>query len=206
MLIGIDISHHNRYMKNKADLKTLDFVLMKATEGKKFKDPAMKEFISSLDKDQLRGFYHYGRPELGNTPESEAFHFIDTVKPYLNGRSILALDIEGAALNFQDLDNWCCVWMQVVFLSTGVLPMLYCSVAECKRFSGVRALSCGLWAAKWSKNKPTQKQMQPWDFWAIWQYTNQNIFSGVRTDADLFNGSREQFLKYAEIKDDGTTV
>ena len=32
-------------------------------------------------------------------------------------------------------------------------------------------------------------------------YTNKEIFSGVRIDMDYFNGSREQFLKYAKVDD-----
>lgn len=201
MLIGIDISHHNQHMKNLKDLQALDFVIMKASEGVRFRDPAMKKYINALGNDQLRGFYHFIRPDLGNEPEAEAFYFIDTIRDYINGKTILALDVEAGALAVPDLDRWCCTWAQIVELSTGVLPMIYCSVAECKRFTGLRELSCGLWAAKWSKNKPTANQMSPWEFWAIWQYTSDNVFSGVRTDADLFNGTREQWLKYAKVAD-----
>lgn len=201
MLIGIDISHHNQNMKDLNDLKTLDFVIMKASEGVRFRDPAMRKYIDFLLPQQLRGFYHFARPDLRTDPEAEAFHFIETIRPFLNGCAILALDVEAAALSVPNLDNWCCQWMQIVELSTGICPLLYCSIAETKRFSGVAALGCGLWAAKWSQSKPTKKQMDPWDFWAIWQYTDSNIFSGVRTDVDLFNGSREQFLKYAAVSE-----
>ena len=201
MLIGIDISHHNQNMKNLDDLKTLDFVIMKASEGVRFRDPAMKKYIDSLTPQQLRGFYHFARPDINKDAEAEALYFVDTIKRYIDGKTILALDVEGSALKVPNLDAWCCVWAQVVEMATGVLPMIYCSVSECKRFTGVRELSCGLWAAKWGQNKPTAKQMAPWDFWAIWQYTSDNIFSGVRTDADLFNGTKEQWLKYAAVTD-----
>ena len=136
-----------------------------------------------------------------NDPGAEAFHFLNTVRPYLNGRAILALDIEAAALNYPGIDAWACVWMQTVHLSSGIRPMLYCSVSECRRFTGVRELGCGLWAAKWGQNKPTKKQMNPWDFWAIWQYTSEATFSGVRIDMDYFNGTAEQYLKYCEVID-----
>ena len=198
-LIGLDISHHNKNMKDLHDLNLLNFVIMKATEGVKFKDPAMKTYLSILDPLMLRGFYHFCRADLGNAPEDEAMHFINTIGKNIDGKTILALDVEAGALKVPNIDGWCSIWMQVVEMATGIKPMIYTSQAECKRFQGVHDLGCGLWVAKWSKNAPTQKQISPWDFYAIWQYTSDNIFSGVRTDADIFNGSREQWLKYAEV-------
>ena len=44
MLKGIDISHHNKNMKNKEDLKQFDFVFMKASEGKGFKDYSINQY------------------------------------------------------------------------------------------------------------------------------------------------------------------
>lgn len=200
MLKGIDISHHNYHMVNYDDLNTLDFVIMKATEGIKFRDSAMIKYLSFLNPFMLRGFYHFARPDLGNAPEAEAYHFINYVKKYINGRTILALDVEAEALKVKDLDAWVCIWCQVVEMETGVKPLIYCSAAECKRFKGAADLGCGLWVAKWSDKKPTEKQIAPWPFWAIWQYSSQGIFSCVRTDLDYFNGSEDQFLKYAEVK------
>ena len=201
-LIGLDISHHNYKMKNLNDLNTLDFVIMKASEGVKFKDPKLKNYLSILSPYMLRGFYHFCRADQGNDPEDEAQHFINTIGKNIDGKTILALDVEAGALKVPNIDGWCCIWMQYVELITGIKPMIYTSAAECKHFPGVRELSCGLWVAKWSKNKPTEKQISPWPFWAIWQYTSDNIFSGVRTDADMFNGSREQWLKYSEVNFD----
>lgn len=198
MLQGIDISHHNQNMKNLQDLNSLDFVIMKATEGIRFKDPALQRFCGALNKDHLRGFYHFARPDLGNDPEDEALHFLKTVHPYLNGLSVLALDVEAGALNVKNIDMWCSMWMQIVEIETGILPMIYTSISETKKFSGVADLGCGLWAAKWGK-KPTAKQLEPWKFYAIWQYTSSGSFSGVRVDEDIFNGNRDQFIKYCGV-------
>ena len=195
MLNGIDISHHNFYMKNLQDLNILDFVIMKATEGVRYRDNKMPTYMNVLRPDMLYGFYHFARPDLGNDPEDEALHFISYVKKYISNRSILALDVEAGALSVPNLDAWCAVWAQVVDVETGILPMIYISTSECKKLKATADLGCGLWAAKWG-NKPTEKQIKPWDFWAIWQHTNNNIFSGVRVDADQFNGTREQYMKY----------
>ena len=199
MLNGIDISHHNSNMSNPHDINLVDFVIMKATEGIRFKDPKMDFYMRILDKEKLYGFYHFARPDLGNDPEDEAQHFVNTVRKYISDRSILALDVEANALNCGNLDAWCSIFAQVVDVETGILPMIYCSQAECKRFPATAALGCGLWVAKWSKNKPTQKQIDPWSFWAIWQWSSSGNFSGVRCDCDIFNGTREQFMKYCKV-------
>lgn len=200
MLNGIDISHHNFYMQDLHALNQMDFVIMKATEGIRFRDPKMPVYMNVLDENMLYGFYHFARPDLGNDPEDEAFHFVNTVRRYISNRSILALDVEADALNVGNLDGWCATWAQVVDIETGILPMIYMSTSTCKKLPATAALGCGLWAAKWG-NKPTKKQIEPWEFWAIWQFTNQGNFSGQRVDLDVFNGTREQYMKYCKVED-----
>lgn len=198
MLNGIDISHHNSNMKDLSDLNQVDFVIMKATEGVRFRDPKMNTYLNFLTPDKLYGFYHFARPDLGNDPEDEAQHFIKYIRPHISDRSILALDVEAGALKVPNLDAWCSVWAQVVDVETGILPMIYISAAETKKLPATAALGCGLWIAKWGP-KPTKKQLGPWDFWAIWQWSNSGNFSGVRTDCDFFNGTREQYIKYCKV-------
>ena len=198
MLNGIDISHHNFYMKNLQDLNLLDFVIMKATEGIRFKDNKLPVYMNVLRNDMLYGFYHFARPDLGNDPEDEALHFVSHINKYISDRSILALDVEAGALSVKNLDAWCSTWEQVVDIETGILPMIYISTSETKKLKATAALGCGLWAAKWGK-KPTAKQIEPWEFWALWQFSNEGNFSGQRVDLDIFNGTREQYMKYCKV-------
>ena len=198
MLNGIDISHHNFYMKNLQDLNLLDFVIMKATEGIRFRDNNLPVYMNVLRNDILYGFYHFARPDLGNDPEDEALHFVSYINKYISDRSILALDVEAGALSVKNLDAWCSTWAQVVDIETGILPMIYISTSETKKLKATAALGCGLWAAKWGK-KPTAKQIEPWDFWALWQFSNEGNFSGQRVDLDVFNGTREQYMKYCKV-------
>lgn len=198
MLNGIDISHHNFNMWNPSDLNQMDFIIMKATEGVRFKDNKLPIYMNVLNADKLYGFYHFARPDLGNDPEDEAEHFVSYIRKYISDRSILALDVEAAALNAPNLDRWCATWAQIVDIETGILPMIYTSAAETKRFPSVASLGCGLWVAKWGR-KPTAKQIEPWPFWAIWQFSNSGNFSGVRCDLDVFNGTREQYMKYCKV-------
>lgn len=200
MLKGIDISRHNRNMKNPADMNNLDFVIMKASEGATYRDASIMFYNSVLDTDKLKGFYHFGRPDNGNSAKSEASNFVSSVLKYIDDKTILALDLEDKALNVPCLDSWALEFAKYVYSATGKKIMIYCSLAEVYRFKKCAEFDCGLWVAKWSHLKPTKKQIKPFEVFAIWQDTNRYKFSGQLVDHDLFNGSREQFLKYSEVK------
>lgn len=196
MLTGIDISRHNRNMKNVNDLNKLDFIIMKATEGATYKDSSLGYYFQHLDPEMLKGFYHYARPENGNSARAEASNFVTSILKYVDDKSIVALDVEGSALFYSNLDKWVLEWCEYVYNALGIKPLIYCSIAECGRFKKAAKFDCGLWVAKWSKIKPSKTRLKPWEFFAIWQDTNKYVFSGVVCDRDKFNGSREQFLKY----------
>ena len=205
MLSGIDISHHNKNMKDPEAILKYDFVIMKASEGRGYRDPYYRNYMdiirSSANK-PLIGFYHFARPEINSDAIEEAKNFIDAVKPYLNDKPLLALDVEARALEVPLLGDWCYIWCYCVEKVTGVKPLIYCSAAETKRFKKCSEYGCGLWVAKWA-DRISKKDIKPWEFWAIWQNSASYILSGVRVDTDVFNGTKEQFLKYAEGLADG---
>ena len=201
MLYGIDISHHNQYMKDLSDILKYDFIIMKASEGMGFRDGAIKKYMDIIGSgDKPIGFYHYARPEINMDPNVEARNFIQAIKPYLMYKPLLALDVEGRSLDVPLLDGWCKAFCEYVYDMISVKPLIYCSSAETKRFPRCEDFGCGLWVAKWGK-KPTKKDIAPWSFWAIWQDDNKQILSGVRVDTDIFNGTVEQFRKYGEVDD-----
>lgn len=194
-LNGIDISHHNQNMKDKHDINAYDFVIMKATEGKSYRDKSLPVWLAHLNDDTLKGLYHFARPDLGNSPIDEAENFLRYTEYMLDGQTLIALDVEGHALLQKNVDEWCAVWCEYVYNKTGIKPLIYTGHAFLKKFKKCAAYGCGLWLAKWGL-KP--KEVKPWEFYAIWQYTSKGIVSGVRCDLNYFNGSREQFLKYCE--------
>lgn len=197
MIKGIDISHHNKNMKDPYAINKYDFVIMKASEGRNYRDPALSYYMMHLDPDHLKGFYHYARPEINLDPRAEASNFVTSILKYVDDKSIVALDVEGAALDVKMLDAWCKCWCEYVYNALGKIPLIYTSEAYTKLFDKTASYGCGLWCAKWSNNKP--KKIKPWEFFAIWQKTNNEIVSGVRCDLDYFNGTKEQFLKYCEV-------
>ena len=195
-LIGIDVSHHNSKMKDLRAINDLDFVIMKASEGKSYRDRSLPVWLAHMDDDMLKGFYHFCRADNGNTPVEEADNFLGWIEYALDGSALIALDVEGAALKVRNIDRWCYEWCKYVYEKTGIKPLIYTSESYCYLFKKCAEFGCGLWCAKWGKTHP--KKIKPFDFTAIWQYSSNSIFSGVRVDMDQFNGSREQFLKYCE--------
>lgn len=202
MLKGLDISHYNKNMKDIRTINKYDFIIMKATEGATYRDPALSFYMSILDKKVLKGFYHFARPENRNTAKAEASNFLSSILKYIDGRTLIALDVEAGALKFKDLDKWVYDFCKHVYDVTGIRPLIYCSEAECYRFKKAAELGCGLWVAKWSLTKPSKNKIKPWKFWAIWQKSDREIVSGVRCDLDLFNGTREQYIKYCMPEDE----
>lgn len=193
MLKGIDIS---RYQKNldKNYILLQDFVIMKATEGKSYKDPMLDEFYNLIhgsddgkpDINKLYGFYHYARPELYD-PIIEAKNFIKRVGHHA-GNALFCLDWEGKAW---DCDiEWALEWLEYIKNETGVKPLIYCSGSNTNRLKIISKKDYGLWVAHWGINKPT---IGPWPVWALWQY---NVDRNINVDLDYFNGNKDQFKKY----------
>lgn len=202
-LQGIDISNNNyQYLAGRDfyDIHAADFVIMKASEGKSYKDRNLDLYYNILhgsgdgrpDPEKLYGFYHYARPELGNSAVMEADNFLNKVFHHA-GRAVYALDVEGDALKMpaDHLDFWSLLWLSEVYRQTGVKPLLYISTSNTSRFPSCAAHDFGLWAASWGK-KPTKKTISPWGIWAVWQKDD----GGGRLDHDIFNGSADQFRKY----------
>ena len=194
ILYGIDISHHNAItLDDITDVSHTGFLMLKATEGKTFVDQTSlvrAHHISGYSA-HLYGFYHYCRPDLGNTPYSEALHFVRTVSKHI-GRAVLALDVEQKALEFPTLDHWVLSWLKAVEIMTGVKPLVYCQRSALKLLPSAAVNDYGLWLAAWTKQRP--KTSTPWKLCAMWQYSADGI------DKDIFYGGKEQFLKYAEVR------
>lgn len=188
MLQGIDVSKWQKsdVIKN----SDCDFCIIKATEGRTYTDPSFKmhaEVASAEHK--LLGFYHYARPDNGNTPLQEVENFYNTVRAYV-GSAIFAIDWEGDSLNIEGGENWLLQFCSHFYNLSGVLPMIYMSeyVARQEKYKIVK--HCGLWVA----NRSEKVSSGVWDFWAIHQY------SSTPYDKNVFNGTIEQWYKYAEVQ------
>lgn len=190
MLRGVDISS----WQGAVDYNAYDFVIIKASEGVNCKDPALDRHLSGLfgtsdptpQKNKCYGFYHYARPDLGNTPEQEARSFLSYIGTQV-GNCIMALDWEGDSLKYSP--EWAKGWLDYVYKQTGVKPMLYIQASQAKlaKYAPIAAADYGLWVAHWGVSSPT---FSNWQNWAIWQWTSTPL------DQNYFNGSKSAWWKY----------
>lgn len=195
MLDGVDISSYQKSV----DYNAYDFVLIKASEGYNFKDPGLDRHLTGLfgtsdptpQDAKNYGFYHYARPDLGNSPEQEGRSFLDFINGQI-GHCVMALDWEGSSLNYTT--DWALAWLDYVKQQTGVKPLLYiqASQATLSRYAKIAAADYGLWVAHWGAEQPSYKN---WQNWAIWQY------QGSPLDLDYFNGGTLAWKKYCGLEE-----
>ena len=188
-MIGIDISHWNQNVK----YSSYDFVIIKASEGINYKDPALDSHYDALhgksdgkpDTKKLYGFYHYARPDLGNTAVAEAKSFLNYTGHHA-GNCIYALDWEGKALEYNP--SWAFEFLNYVKSKTGANPLLYISAYQenTRAYKAIRKAGFPLWVAHWYVDSPSIKD---WGEWTIWQYGSSPI------DTNQFNGDKNEWYK-----------
>lgn len=160
MLVGVDISHHNGSIMDKLKQVItfpIHFVICKATEGTSFVDTRFDANMDNAeDMGLLRGAYHYvNSKDVHNADAAmkEAEHFVRRVRPY--GDALLALDFEEKSMLSQDGVDYLTLVASRVKNLTGTPPLIYVSESVVKQFdfSGCVKVGCGLWVAKWMKNR-----------------------------------------------------
>lgn len=203
---GIDISKWQNGLKL-SKIK-FDFVIIKATEGKTYKDPNFLDFTKqALDLNKPIGFYHFARPDNNPNPKDEAQNFYNTVKDYV-GKGILVLDWESSKKNDT---KWAKEWLDEVYRLTGVKPLIYMSesVVNSYNWQDVANADYGLWVARYRDYNPdynydmTNAGKKPsvkwWKFYALWQWTSSGRLDGYNgnLDCDVFYGDVKAWNAYA---------
>ena len=164
-----------------------DFVIIKATEGTSYVNPACNsQYDSAKSAGKLLGLYHYVK---GNGALAEANFFIDSIKNYV-GSAILCIDWEAGGNvawgNMAYLRQLC----QQVIARTGVRPLIYVQASAYAPVSGVaKELNCGLWVAQYANMSATGYQAHPWNegkySCAIRQYSSTGRLPGWGGSLDL---------------------
>ena len=98
---------------------------MKVSEGCGWKDPRLDfHYNNWAPTGKPYGFYHYGRPDLGNTPEEEVDSFLSFIGAHI-GKATMHLDFEGKSLDVPNGAEWAKSWIDDFISKTNVRPMLY---------------------------------------------------------------------------------
>lgn len=215
-MYGIDVSHHNNekliYEIMEKNFNT-EFVIAKATEGKKFQDKAFDGYMQQAGLyGILRGAYHYVNSndmDIASAME-EVRNFLTYVRPY--GDCLLALDFEEKKMLNERGVNYLALIAANVKLYTGVAPLIYMSESTYKTldFSELVKIGCGLWAAKWGKNNAIDLNAEiypsfqpavatPFSCLAIQQISSKAIWNdkNVALDVDIAFMDATGWKKYA---------
>jgi hypothetical protein len=93
-----DISTNNAFFHASEYRDTGHLVVaIKATEGTSYVNPEHRPWCNEAGAERLTVIhYHFARPDLGDSPDSEARHFLEVALPLAGGRDFMAVDIERA--------------------------------------------------------------------------------------------------------------
>lgn len=203
MIHGSDISHHQGMVDFDALRTATEFVIVKATEGVGYEDPAFRRNWTEAKRVGLvRGAYHFARPDLGNGAEKEADYFLSRVPMEVG--DLLVLDAEDAP-NRPRYGHWA-TWAHEFLMrcesAVGFKPLIYLNLDFIRRyrFEGVVSSGYGLWLARWDHDPDAPRPATPWPFVAMRQWTSSGSLPGVsgRVDRNVFYGSREQLRLYGK--------
>lgn len=204
-LKGIDISRHQGKVNWDAIQSGSDFVILRAGYGGGGIDEQFpRNRDEARNRGMLRQFYFYAYPGR-SSGRAQAEEFFQRVGALQAGESI-SLDIEddpvfGRNLIPSDV-QWCLEFLNRCTELFGVKPLIYMNTSTKDRFdwSPVKNADYGLWQANYGSNDGnphTEPSPKPWEFNALWQYTSRANMGGINpVDANIFNGTKEQFLKY----------
>jgi GH25 family lysozyme M1 (1,4-beta-N-acetylmuramidase) len=204
MLKGIDISSYQSGLN--AGTISVDFVIIKATEGAGYVNPYCDTHYQQAKKaGKLRGVYHFAR-NTANSSDAEAVFFVKNVKGYLKD-AIIVLDWEDGTADVA----WAKRWLDKVYQLTGVRPIIYMSesVVNSYDWSSVANANYGLWVAKYRDYATdlnydmslagTAPSVKWWKFYTMWQWTSSGRLDGYDAplDCNAFYGDAKAWQAYA---------
>lgn len=193
---GIDVSHHQKYINwNNVKAESIDFVFMKATEGKHFRDPMFTyNWQSAKEQNIARGAYHFYRPSVYS--HIQAAHFIRTVQ-LSPGDLPPVLDLEKSdnrskAIIIKGVRNW----LNIIESHYGVKPIIYVNKDWYRKYIAGNFDDYVVWIAAYTTYpRPRLSDGKQWDFW---QYTDRGQIDGIngKVDLNVFSGSKQDFQQF----------
>lgn len=192
---GIDISAHNGIVNfEKLAADSIDFVIIKATEGATFKDRNFTDNYRRAGKAGLKvGAYHFFRFD---TPgHMQALNLLHSIR----GRKLdlpLAIDVEEWT-NPDDEPVEAVLgrlWEMTDYLTSHGYPlMIYTNKKGLAKYFGDGTRQVPLWLCTFSEPDPSCR-------WAIWQHTHRGRVNGIdgHVDINTFNGTRTEFEDWIE--------
>jgi len=192
---GIDISAHNGIVDFEAlSADSIDFVIIKATEGATFKDRAFDDNMRMVRRSSLAvGVYHFFR--FDSPGHMQALNFLNCIR----GRDFdmpLVIDVEEWG-NPSDVSTDVVLdrlsEMADYIVARGYRVMIYTNKDGYARFFNNRPGRFPLWICSFT-NPPGPSE------WQLWQYSHRGGVDGVDGNVDMntFNGSRDDWRRWLD--------
>lgn len=196
----VDISHHQKTViwdslavmtdakgrtvrspKKAVRIRQPDYVVMKASEGEKYRDECFAErWEQAACSGFRRGAYHYFL--AGKDPVRQAQNFAQTVGQLSFRDMAPVLDVEekAAAMGRKEFNDRVLLCLQETERLFGRKPIVYAPDSFINDIFDER-ISEGydLWVARYSDEKPLCGN------WTYWQFTDKAVIYGVEGKADL---------------------
>jgi lysozyme len=192
---GLDLSHHNGKIIYEG-LDTLDFVFLKATEGKSHID---RDFINHYngfqDKGIALGVYHFFSFDTDGVEQAQ--HFLNRIKGY-QFQIPLVVDVEhenNAKVTPEKVIKRLKDFLQYIKKKTGQKAIIYTNGIGYSDFVEKEFKDHTLWLSSTNTWRPEMMQCTFWQF---------NIDADLkevthRTDLNVFRGSREEWRNYLKL-------
>lgn len=199
-VLGVDVSQFQSNVNYDVLKSSSQFVIIKASEGTSFIDPKFtRNRTESRRVGVARGYYHFARPDLGNSPIAEANFFLGVCSGLQEGE-LLVLDYEPQNQKQSDV-NWCKSWLDHVYQQTKCHPLIYLNQSQVKAFdwSAVINADYALWIAAYTFSSTKNNfQTGQWPAAVMQQYSDKLQVNGISgaVDGDVFFGDLDTFKKY----------
>lgn len=193
-IYGIDVSRYQSRInwsevdRMKVQNISIQFVFIKATEGKNMKDKRFKEnWKEAKENNIVCGAYHYYIPD--GKPEQQAKNFLETVK-FEPGDLPPVIDIEarGMGIHKSFIAN-IQVFLNKVEEKCKCKPIVYSYDSFYNDYLSGQFEGYPLWLARYGAEKPVESNF---DFW---QFTDRAQVDGIgeKVDMNVFAGDSTQF-------------
>lgn len=204
---GIDISHHQPminwinlkvyadgkgrtvWQRSKAvRVESIDYVIMKATEGGDFKDSRFRDrWVKAESFGYKRGAYHFFRP--GKSATLQAENYINTVGRLKKHDFAPILDIEKTDGQSKKIINQRALeWLRLMERHYGRKPIIYANPYYLNNIlSKEITQNYPIWVANYRTSSPSFNR------WHMWQFTDRGIVRGAGR-VDLNVCPRNSFL------------
>nr|QNJ46212.1 GH25 muramidase [Aspergillus deflectus] len=196
---GFDISHYQSSVDYAGAYSSgARFVMIKATEGTTYTDPAFStHYTGATNAGLIRGGYHFARPG-SSSGAAQAEYFLAHGGGWTGDGITLPgmLDLEAgcSGLSASAMVSWIQDFGETYKASTGRYPMIYTTTSWWSSCTGNNGGfgDYPLVLARWASSPG--ELPNGWSVHSFWQNADTYEYGG---DSEIWNGSQENLVKFA---------